>query len=109
MRQFCKRYGLNSYWAGKHWGQRKQDAEYWHCLTVAAVKKARIKQIDRPVKITFSNNDHLDCDNHAAIEKMIVDGLRCAGVLKDDSRRYFVEKTSKFWDGTGIKIEIEEV
>ena len=28
---WSKLYGLNAYWTGKHWSQRKKDAEYWHC------------------------------------------------------------------------------
>ena len=33
--EWSKRYGLNAYWAGKHWAERKRDAEHWHWLTRA--------------------------------------------------------------------------
>ena len=37
MSAFCKRFGLNAYWSGKHWGQRKSDAEYMHRLVWTAL------------------------------------------------------------------------
>lgn len=40
---FCRRFGLNAYYAGKHWAQRKKDADELHALTIASMKKARIK------------------------------------------------------------------
>lgn len=33
-----KQYGLNAYWAGKHWAKRKADADYWHALTRHAIR-----------------------------------------------------------------------
>ena len=40
-----KRYGLNAYYSGKPWQARKRDADYWHTITLAAIRQ----QIERPV------------------------------------------------------------
>lgn len=63
--EFCRRYGLNAYYAGKHWAERKRDADtLW--------------------------DDGLDVDNHAAIGKAILDA--CKGrIIVDDDRRYVRE------------------
>ena len=34
---FCRRFGLNAYYSGKHWAQRKKDADELHALTLAAM------------------------------------------------------------------------
>ncbi|MBM6792203.1 hypothetical protein H7U40_18310, partial [Flavonifractor plautii] len=31
---FCRRFGLNAYYSGKHWAQRKKDADELHALTL---------------------------------------------------------------------------
>ena len=65
---WSKLYGLNAYWAGKHWSQRKKDAEYWHYLVRAELRRQGVKPrvFKHPVYITFYHNDGLDIDNHAA-------------------------------------------
>lgn len=40
---WAKEYGLNAYWAGKHWAKRKQDAEYWHALVRAELQRQGIR------------------------------------------------------------------
>ena len=49
-----RRYGLNAYYAGKHWAVRKKDAEYWHTITRAAVRE----YIKKPV--ILDNLNHAD-------------------------------------------------
>ena len=41
---FCRRFGLNAYYSGKHWAQRKKDADELHALTLAALKQARVRR-----------------------------------------------------------------
>jgi hypothetical protein len=36
-KKWAKEYGMNAYYAGKHWALRKKDAELWHWLTLAAM------------------------------------------------------------------------
>ena len=45
-----KRFGLNAYYAGKHWSQRKKDAEELHELAHWAMRKAGIAPMSCPIK-----------------------------------------------------------
>ena len=53
---FCRRFGLNAYYSGKHWAQRKKDADELHALTLVALKQARVRRgmVRGPVSITFA-------------------------------------------------------
>ena len=105
-----KRFGLNAYYAGKHWSQRREDAIFWHQLTNAALTAAgfREKPFGRPVVLTFWFNDRLDCSNHAAMAKMIEDALK-ERVIQDDSRRFVKGIELYFHAEDCIKIQIREV
>jgi hypothetical protein len=108
MKHFCKEYGLNSIYAGKHWARRKADKEDWHYLVKQALNSARpLKMFDKPVRINFYWNDNLDCSNHAYMGKMIEDCLK-GYIIKDDSRRYVKEICHKFHDEPFIAVEIME-
>ena len=106
---FCRRYGLNAYYAGKHWGARKRDAEELHALTWAAMKRAKIKKAPAkvPVKITFLFDDGLDCSNHAVIVKAVEDAMK-GWVIKDDSRKYVRSVTMMFHQENCIRVLVEE-
>lgn len=109
-KQWCKEYGTNAYWAGKHWSKRKEDAQYWHALTRAALSKAQVRKrpFEKPVVITFLWNDNLDLSNHSMIAKMIEDALK-SRLLHDDSRRW-VKGVEHYWhDEPCIKVIIQEV
>ena len=109
MAKFCRRFGLNAIYAGKHWSQRKEDKDYWHWLIKSELMKQKIpvQMFSNPVSITFYWNDGLDCSNHAYIAKMIEDCLK-GYLIKDDSRHYVGEIRHKFYDGPCIKVEIQE-
>ena len=66
---FCRRFGLNAYYAGKPWPARKRDADELHSMALAAMRKANIpkKLLDCPVKVKFYWDDGLDVDNHAGV------------------------------------------
>jgi Holliday junction resolvase RusA-like endonuclease len=104
------RFGLNAYYAGKHWAARKKDAEELHQICRLSMKKAGIKPTiyKRPVKIMFLWDDGLDIDNHAVMGKAFVDAMK-GYVLKDDSRRYVVGVAHEFWDGEAIRVIVEEI
>lgn len=106
---FCRRFGLNAYYAGKSWPVRKRDAEELHLLTRSAMKKAGIEEeiLSAPVSIRFFWDDGLDIDNHAVIGKCVVDAMR-GYILKDDKRKYLRQVTHAFWDRGEIGVEIEE-
>lgn len=108
--QFCKRYGLNAYWAGKHWSQRRDDAVLWHAITKSALNRAGMprKPFEKPVRISFWHNDAMDIDNHAALEKMIVDALK-DWLLHNDGRRWYREKHVYYHDRPCIRVMLEEI
>ena len=106
---FCKRFGLNAYYAGKHWSARKRDAEELHWMTRSAMRRAGIREriLRNPVEITFRWDDRLDIDNHAVLGKAIVDGMK-GYILQDDNRRYVRRVCHEFWDGGEIQGEVRE-
>lgn len=109
-KQWAKEYGMNAYYAGKHWSVRKRDAEFWHTLVRFYMDEQDVRRIPfkRPVVITFRWNDRLDIDNHAIMGKMIVDALK-GRVIEDDSRRWVQGVCHHFHDEEYISVEIREV
>lgn len=103
-----RRFSLNAYYAGKHWSERKKDAEELHTLCRLAMGKAGIHKgiIDRPVEIRFYWDDGLDVDNHAALGKAFVDAMKGC-LLKDDSRKYFKKVSHEFWTGGCVRVEVK--
>lgn len=104
---FCWRYGLNAYYAGKHWAQRRKDADELHALTLLCLKKARVhrKLVSEPVEILFLWDDGLDIDNHAALGKAIVDAMK-GYILPDDNHRWFRKVSHELWNGGHIRVEV---
>ena len=109
-KQWAKLYGMNAYYAGKHWAQRKQDAEYWHLLTRSAMNKAGIRKrpFEKPVEISFLWNDRLDLDNHAVMGKMIVDAMK-GRLINDDNRRWLKAVYHSFHDEDYILVQVREI
>ena len=110
MKAYCSRYGMNAYWAGKHWSKRKEDADLVHAITKSALNRAAVpyKPFDKPVSISFWHNDRMDIDNHAAVEKMITDALKDR-VLHHDGRRWVKEKHVYYHDRDCIRVRLEEL
>jgi hypothetical protein len=106
--QWTKEYGLNAYYAGKHWSKRKRDAEFWHSLVRSELRKQlKPRLFKEPVIVSFWWNDRLDIDNHAAMGKMIVDAMK--GILiEDDTRRYVHGVGHLFHDEDCILVEVAE-
>lgn len=105
-----RRYGLNAYYAGKHWAVRKKDAEHWHLLTREAIyhSNKHPQVFDKPVEIIAYFNDNLDCSNHASELKMIEDGLK--GILIVDDNKNYVKGISMYFHGENyIKVVVKEV
>ena len=110
MKRWTKEYGMNAYYAGKHWSIRKRDAEFWHLLTRSAMNKqeVRAKPFDKPVEISFLWNDRLDIDNHSVMGKMIVDAMK-GRLINDDNRRWLKGIYHGFHDEEYILVQIREV
>ena len=109
-KQWAKQYGMNAYYAGKHWSERKQDAEFWHMLVRSCMASQDVRRtpFKRPVVITFHWNDRLDIDNHAIMGKMIVDAMK-GRVIEEDSRRWLKGVCHYFHDEDYISVEIREI
>lgn len=109
-KQWSKEYGMNAYYAGKHWSQRKRDAEFWHMMVRSCMNSQNVRSVPfkRPVIITFHWNDRLDIDNHAIMGKMIVDAMK-GRVIEDDSRRWLKGVSHFFHDEDYIGVEIREI
>lgn len=107
---WSSRFGMNAYYAGKHWSQRKEDAEYWHLLTRSAMNKEGVRRrpFDKPVEISFLWNDRLDIDNHAVMGKMIVDAMK-GRLINDDNRRWLKGIYHGFHDEDYILIQVREI
>lgn len=108
--EFCKSYGLNAYYAGKHWAARKKDAESWHDTVHAELRRQKCRTVpfEKPVELYFYWNDGLDLSNHAAMAKMIEDAL-IGVIIKGDSRKYVVGIHHYFHDKNVIGVGIKEV
>lgn len=109
-KQWNKLYGLNAYWAGKHWAKRKEDADYWHRLVRHEMQRQNVRKapFEKPVKITYLFNDNLDATNHAAMIKMIEDAMK-GRIIREDSRRYVKGYNCWFHSGDHIKVIVEEL
>lgn len=88
--QWSKRFGLNGFWAGKPWQQRKKDADTWHRIVWAELAKQDIprgKTFPYPVRIRFWFNDRLDIDNDSIYVKLTIDALK-GWMIEDDNKKY---------------------
>lgn len=105
-----KMYGMNAIYAGKHWSKRREDANFWHQMTVLAMRKAhcRKKPFEKPVVITYLWNDRMDLSNHAYMAKMIEDAMK--GVLiTDDTKKYVKGVEHYFHNAPCIKVIVQEI
>ncbi len=109
-KQWSKEYGMNAYYAGKHWSVRKRDADYWHRLVQSHMNEQDVRRVPfkRPVIIIFHWNDRLDIDNHAVMGKMIVDAMK-GRVIEEDSRRWLKGVCHYFHSEDYILVEVREV
>jgi len=104
---FCRRFGLNAYYAGKHPQVRRRDAEELHQMAFLSMRRARVKQeiFREPVEVRFYWNDGLDADNHSVMGKAFLDAMK--GYIIHDDRRKWVKKVShEFWEGKEILVEV---
>ena len=103
-----RRFGLNAYYAGKSWPERKRDAEELHMIARAAMHRAAIRPgaISSPAQVRFYWADGLDIDNHAVLGKAIVDAMK-GYLLADDGPKYVRKVSHEFWDGDCIRVEVE--
>ena len=90
----------NKFYAGMHWGKRKEIADYWHKLVWAYVKEQKIPKMKyngRSVTIHTtcyfsSKKKALDADN--ICDKLSNDGLKGI-VLEDDDWKHVKSATTE--------------
>ena len=105
-----RRFGLNAYYAGKSWPERKRDAEELHMIARAAMHRAGIRPgvISSPAQVRFYWADGLDIDNHAVLGKAIADAMK-GYLLADDGPKYVRKVSHEVWEGDCIRVEVEEL
>lgn len=108
-KQWAKEYGMNAYYAGKHWSARKRDAEFWHLMVRRCMDRQGVRRtpFHVPVIVTFRWNDRLDIDNHSIMGKMILDAMK-GRVIEEDNRRWVKGVCHYFHDEDYISVEIRE-
>lgn len=75
----------NQIYAGSHWTTRTRHKDIYH-RALFPFRKKRVKSY--PVKITFTfcfKKNPLDATNCSYMAKMLEDGMKMNGILKDDS------------------------
>lgn len=104
---FCRRFGLNAYYAGKHPQVRRKDAHELHQLAVLSMHRAKVKRdiIQCPVEVRFYWNDGLDVDNHSVMGKAFLDAMK-GYIIKDDKRKWVRKVSHEFWEGQEILVEV---
>lgn len=105
-----RRYGLNAYYAGKHWAARQDDADMWHSLVRYEMERQKVRKTPMPnaAVLSFYWNDRLDLSNHAAMAKMIEDAMK-GRVIEDDTRRWVRGIEHYFHDEDFIRVVIREI
>lgn len=105
---FCRRFGLNAYYAGKPWQVRKKDAQELHRLAILSMRLAGVRKelVPYPVEVRFYWHDGLDADNHAVMGKAFLDAMVREGILRNDSRKWVSKVSHEFWDGKDILVEV---
>ena len=105
-----KLYGFNRFYAGCHWSQRKEAADFWHAVTRSCMNKAgvRKKPFESPAIVTFHWNTRQDIDNHCVMGKMIVDGMK-GRLIEDDSRKYLKGVEHYFHELDHILVEVRTI
>lgn len=79
----------NALYSSPHWTKRKRIADEWKYLVLAACRKQKVPKADGQVDIeitAFCKGRVMDSDNVCA--KLVIDGLKFAKVIRDDSPEF---------------------
>ena len=83
---------LNSYYAGKHWSQRKKEADHWHLAFGMAYKAAGLPStLQWPVTVSatlYGKRQPRDTDSAVIAVKYAQDALVEYGYLPNDTPQY---------------------
>lgn len=96
---------LNTFYSGKHWSTRQQEAKRVHAL----VKYATLtyKRFTKPVAITITAYTKYPIDPDNINGKMYIDGLK-ERVIPDDNPKWIDSVTFKSrCDRNNVRVEID--
>ncbi len=77
-----------------HWSKRSELAREAHEFVRAMVVINHLKPVTKPVHITITAHQIRPTDPDNVCDKFIIDGLRLAGILKDDTNKYVLSVTT---------------
>ena len=97
----------NILYAGRHWSVRAEMAEYAHQSVKEALQNVKWQPYTEKVKIVVTAYLKRQIDPSNVCEKMIEDGLKLCGVIKDDSPKYVESVTTKVIKSKRDYTEIE--
>lgn len=90
----------NEFYSAKHWGSRAAIANRWHKAIMKVITDGKKYGFyGEKVRIEFFYNVgvvRIDLDNLSATEKLIIDAIKEAGVITDDSKKYVTEINKRF-------------
>ena len=101
-----------NYLRGKHWRVRHRETKLWRDEVFYAVKQAALIPAPYPkakVEIERRSRGVLDPDNLYGCVKPVIDGLRYAGVLVDDSPAHIELTVTQSRGEPLTRIEIQPV
>lgn len=110
---------LNKLYSGVHWSKRSELAHIWHLMIIAAIREdypgVSAPFFTTPVIVTVGvyAKRPPDPDGCGFVAKLIIDGLRHAGVLADDTYKEVAEVRLRSGKPTldsaaGVYIEVRE-
>ena len=82
---------LNAFYAGMHWGKRKEIMDEWHMLFLAEFRNVIKQKVNWPITVSatlYSKRVPRDCDNVVIAAKAACDALVMGGFIPDDSPEY---------------------
>lgn len=97
----------NEIYSGKHWRTRQKHKDNYLQAYVCTLKALRINFHDKiDIKICFKMKRLIDSDNCSYMVKLIIDCLREANVIIDDTAKYVGWVSMKAEKGDDV-IELE--
>jgi hypothetical protein len=79
---------LNNWYAGRHWTDRHKTKKELQSVILQALAKYPELKMKR-FTIAYRYHNRFDCDNTIPAIKIFVDTMKVAGVILDDTPKYF--------------------
>lgn len=93
-----------------HWGKRRKLTDEWHELVYWLCREAKLEPVENyPIKLEFDvifKNKKCDGDNAGGSIKMIIDGLRHADIIEEDTIMHINEKQERYYAGKEDSITV---